>query len=72
MAPKKKGEGKAKKKKSARPPWMTEEMYDLSLNLPKLTEFWSGEIKETKGKDASKPVATVTRTEVRGTHGGPE
>eukprot|EP00195_Chlamydomonas_chlamydogama_P007615 CAMPEP_0202908722 /NCGR_PEP_ID=MMETSP1392-20130828/47033_1 /ASSEMBLY_ACC=CAM_ASM_000868 /TAXON_ID=225041 /ORGANISM="Chlamydomonas chlamydogama, Strain SAG 11-48b" /LENGTH=386 /DNA_ID=CAMNT_0049598193 /DNA_START=63 /DNA_END=1220 /DNA_ORIENTATION=- len=59
MAPKK--EKGTKKKKSARPPWMTEEMYELSLNLPKLQEFWSGELKESKGSKGKdgKPLKEV-------------
>lgn len=50
MAPKKKGTGAGKKKKSAKPSWMTEEMYALSQTLPKLQEFWCGDVKESKGK----------------------
>lgn len=62
MPPKKK-DGEVKKKKGARPPWMTEEMYDLSQNLPKLQEFWSGDIKESKGKATDKPIPNISRTE---------
>lgn len=46
MAPKKK-KGGAKKSKC--PPGMTPEMFALSNNLPKLSEFWSGDVKESKG-----------------------
>uniref|UniRef100_A0A7R9YSV6 Uncharacterized protein n=1 Tax=Chlamydomonas euryale TaxID=1486919 RepID=A0A7R9YSV6_9CHLO len=48
MAPKKKGGGG--KKKSAKPAWMSDEMYALSQHLPKLQEYWCGDIKESKGK----------------------
>eukprot|EP00967_Tisochrysis_lutea_P133018 scaffold232853_cov15-Tisochrysis_lutea.AAC.1 len=134
MPPKKKGA-----KNSSKPEWMSPELYDLSLNLPKLqvssragtftgtlnqghtckvsrakpescafhskgecistydasgsdehehaqafinrmrsvlcqtrggrhargVEFWSGELKESKGKDKDKPQITITRTQVR-------
>lgn len=67
MPPKKKGEkGAAKVKKGARPPWMTEEMFALSVNMPKLQEFWSGDVKEFKGKAGEKPPPNITRTQVGG------
>ena len=52
MAPKKKGGAKkgGKKGKVGKPDWMSAELYDLTLNLAKLQEFWCGEVKETKGK----------------------
>ena len=51
MAPKKKGGAKGGKKgKVGKPDWMSAELYDLTLNLAKLQEFWCGEVKETKGK----------------------
>lgn len=64
--PPKKGDkkGGGKKKKGAKPEWMSDELYALSQNLPKLTEFYSGEVKESKGKDAA-PNITITRTQVR-------
>ncbi|KAF5828620.1 hypothetical protein DUNSADRAFT_17309 [Dunaliella salina] len=57
MPPKKKGG------KNSKPEWMSPELYDLSLNLPKLQEFWSGELKESKGKDKDKPQITISRTQ---------
>jgi hypothetical protein len=51
MAPKKKGgKGGGKKKKGGCPDWMAPELYALTQDLPKLQEFWCGEIKESKGK----------------------
>ncbi len=67
MAPKKKAE---KKKKSAKPAWMDENLYQLTLNLPKLQEFWCGEVKESKGgkdkegKSLPEP-PNITREQVR-------
>ncbi|GAX74113.1 hypothetical protein CEUSTIGMA_g1562.t1 [Chlamydomonas eustigma] len=48
--PPKKAKGGKKKKNSGKPEWMSEELYQLTQNLPKLQEFWCGEVKETKGK----------------------
>ncbi|KAL6747013.1 hypothetical protein V8C86DRAFT_2923512 [Haematococcus lacustris] len=61
MPPKK--EGVKKKKKATRPPHIPEALWELSQNLPKLQEFWSGEIKESKGKSADKPVPNISRTQ---------
>lgn len=63
MAPKAKGKGKGKKAKTSdKPTWMTEEMYALSQNLPKLVEIFSGEIKESNDKNKM-PIPHITKTQ---------
>lgn len=64
MSPMLMSAGEAPKKKLKPPPGMTEELFALSQNLPKLQEFWSGDIKESKGKAGEKPPPNITRTQV--------
>ncbi len=65
MPPKKGEKGDKPKSKVKRPAWMSEELFELTQNLPKLQEFWSGDIKESKAKADAKPPPNITRTEVR-------
>ncbi|GFR47829.1 hypothetical protein Agub_g9607 [Astrephomene gubernaculifera] len=65
MPPKKDGKkkGGGKKKKGAKPAWMSDGLWELSQNLPKLSEFYSGDIKETKLKEGQAPPPNITRTQ---------
>ncbi|KAG2434236.1 hypothetical protein HXX76_007961 [Chlamydomonas incerta] len=42
---------------------MSEGLWDLSQNLQKLSEFYSGDIKETKLKEGQAPPPNITRTQ---------
>ncbi|GLC38829.1 hypothetical protein PLESTB_000711000 [Pleodorina starrii] len=65
MPPKKDGKkkGGGKKKKGAKPAWMSDGLWELSQNLQKLSEFYSGDIKETKLKEGQAPPPNITRTQ---------
>ncbi|KXZ55790.1 hypothetical protein GPECTOR_2g1340 [Gonium pectorale] len=67
MAPKPdakgKGKGKKGKKKTNKPAWMSDGLWELSQNLPKLSEFYSGDIKDTKLKEGQAPPPNITRTQ---------
>ncbi|GLI68391.1 hypothetical protein VaNZ11_012777 [Volvox africanus] len=65
MAPKKDGKKKGGKKgkKGNKPAWMSDGLWELSQNLQKLSEFYSGEIKDTKLKEGQAPPPNITRTQ---------
>lgn len=39
--------------------------YELSLNLPKLNEFWTGELKDNKLKEGQEPPPNISKEQVR-------
>ncbi|MEW5305786.1 MAG: hypothetical protein WDW36_008304 [Sanguina aurantia] len=54
MAPKKTEKG-GKKSKANKPSWMSDELFELSTSMPRLVEFYTGDLGAGKGGKAAEP-----------------